>query len=114
LLDRLFQYQDEVLAFLEDFAVPFDNHQAEWDLRMLKVQQKISGTFRSTAGAEAFCRIRGVLSILHKSGEALLAALRTLFAAGSIPCQLYPEWSHNVFCYIPTIGMKMQFDRHAP
>jgi transposase len=79
LLDRLFQHQEEVLAFLDDFAVPFDNNQAERDLRMLKVQQKISGGFRSTAGAVAFCRIRGVLVTLAKHGVALLDTLQTLF-----------------------------------
>ena len=87
LLDRLFQHQHEVLAFLEDFAVPFDSNQAERDLRMLKVQQKISGSFRSTAGAEAFCRIRGVLATLHKERTALLAALQTVMAGGTLTLQ---------------------------
>jgi transposase len=84
-LDRLFRHPGEIRAFLDDFAVPFDNNQAERDLRMLKVQQKISGTFRSDAGVAAFCRIRGVLSTLAKQGTALLAALLALFAAGSLP-----------------------------
>jgi transposase len=50
LLEHLWLGQDQVLAFLNDLTIPFDNNQAERDLRMLKVQQKISGAFRSVAG----------------------------------------------------------------
>jgi hypothetical protein len=71
--------QEQVLAFLDDLSVPFDNNQAERDLRMLTVQQKVSGAFRSVAGADAFSRLRGYLSTLTKQGVALLAALETLF-----------------------------------
>jgi transposase len=82
LLERLWMGQDEVLAFLDDFTIPFDNNdnnQAEQDLRRLKVQQKIAGSFRADSGSVAFARIRGYLSSMRKQGIALLAALQTVF-----------------------------------
>jgi transposase len=79
LLERLWLGQAEVLAFLDDFAIPFANNQAEQDLRMFKVQQKVSGCFRADAGAAAYCRIRGFLSTLRKRKHALLWALQTAF-----------------------------------
>ncbi len=89
LLERLWLGQDQVLAFLDDLTIPFDNNQAERDLRMLKVQQKVSGAFRSDGGADAFARIRGYLSCLSKQGAALLDALETVFAGRP----LYPAFA---------------------
>jgi transposase len=76
LLDRLRKHQKAVFCFLEDLRVDFDNNLAERDLRMIKVQQKVSGCFRSLAGAQAFSRIRGYLSTLRKQGLPLLPALQ--------------------------------------
>ena len=87
LLLRLEKREDAVLRFALDFAVPFDNNQAERDLRMIKVQQKVSGCFRSTDGADHFCRIRGYLSTLRKQGTGILSALRSVFIGDPIyPC----------------------------
>jgi transposase len=76
--------QGEVLAFLDDLSILFDNNQAERDLRMLKVQQKVSGCIRSTRGSRAFGRIRGYLSTLNKQGVKCLAALESVFAGQAV------------------------------
>ncbi|MBN2429637.1 MAG: IS66 family transposase [Deltaproteobacteria bacterium] len=83
LLERLRDFEDDVLRFMVEDDVPFSNNQAENDLRMTKVQQKISGCFRSWDGARMFCRIRSYLSTCRKQGVSASTALRLLFEGKS-------------------------------
>ena len=72
---RFMTNKEAILRFMTDFRVPFDNNGSERDLQMLKLQQKISGCFRSAAGASVFCRVRSYLSSARKQARSLLAAL---------------------------------------
>jgi transposase len=79
LLRRLDTQRADVLRFCHDFRAPFTNNQAERDIRLIKLQQKISGSWRTTAGARNFCAIRSYISTLRKNQRDVLGGLRLLF-----------------------------------
>jgi len=78
LLNRLDSYREDVLRFAHDFRVPFDNNLVERDIRMVKLQQKISGCWRTSTGAEHFLALRAYLSTARKQGRHAIDALTRL------------------------------------
>lgn len=90
LVERFAVRKDAVLRFIHDFKVPFDNNLAERDIRMMKVQQKISGCFRSWEGAAQFCQLRSYISTIRKQGLNVWQALGSLFDGNVLLPQLTP------------------------
>ena len=80
-LARLQTHKKDVLRFATDFTVPFDNNRAERDIRMVKLQMKISGGWRTMEGAEEFMNARSYLSTVRKQGHAAINALQSLYRA---------------------------------
>jgi len=91
MLDRLERYEHYVLAFLHDLIVPFTNNLAEQDIRMIRVQQKISGCFRTEKGAAHFARLRSYISTARKQGRNILQSI---------------EQAMQGNCFIPTMSIR--------
>lgn len=90
LVNRLLRGRGEVLRFMTDLSVPFDNNGSERDLRMVKLQQKIGGCFRTEGGARVFCRVRSYLSTARKQGHSPLYALERVLNGKPLPLTSSP------------------------
>lgn len=85
LLDVLLHRAEQILGFVEDTSEEFTNNQREHDIRMAKIHEKVSGGFRSDAGATAFCTLRSFLATLRKQGHRAFAAIRSIFGGPLTP-----------------------------
>jgi hypothetical protein len=90
LLDRFINYHTEICRFASDFSVPFDNNQAERDIRNAKVKQKVSGGFRSDTGAEDFGKISSVIGTAVKQGMSAFHSVSGIIS-GKLPSLFSPK-----------------------
>ena len=89
-LKRMKEKMNDVIRYISDPLVPFDNNQGERDIRMSKIQQKVSGCFRSMQGARDFCTIRSYLASIRKNGQSVFRALLSIWTDAIIlPNALY-------------------------
>jgi transposase len=88
LLDRFINYEPEITLFANDFTVPFDNNQAERDIRNAKVKQKVSGGLRSTEGADDFAAFSSVIGTAQKQNRSIFTTLKDI--ARNIYTSLFP------------------------
>ena len=88
LLERFIKHKEAILAFALQEKVPFTNNQAERDLRPAKIKQKVSGCFRTTAGAERYARIQSFISTARKQGEQVFQQLNEAFSGSTFLTKL--------------------------
>jgi len=81
----------DVLRFVYEPLVPFDNNLADRDLRMIKLKQKISGCFRKEQSAKVFCRVRSYISTSRKQGYSVYQALKLAMTGN--PIKLVPAFN---------------------
>ena len=93
LIDRLDKHKRATLAFMHDFTIPFDNNLVERDIRMIKLKQKVSGGFRTKAGAQTFCAVRSYISTVKKQGGKVIDAITQALLGNPFipPPQSQPE-----------------------
>lgn len=92
MLKRFDEHRKSILGFIWSFKIPFDNNQAERDIRMMKLKQKISGCFRSMTGAKIFARIRSYISTCRKQGLNILDALSLALQKNPFIPSLYSDF----------------------
>ncbi len=80
LFERLINFKEEHLRFIEDFKVPFTNNLAEKSLRMIKAKTKISGGFRSNSGGKFFANIRSIISTAKKQKLSTFDTIYKIFS----------------------------------